>query len=185
MTPYVLGLDLSLTSAGVATIDVDLAVTTRVEKSIAAGDELQPRWDRLTDMRRRILGPHLDLAHLPALAVVEGPSYGQRQQSGVHDRAGLWWLVVGRLLDDGVPLAYAAPQTRAKWPTGKGNATKAEVSVACARLWPSVQARFEDEWDALSLCSLGAQHLGWDVPRRAHHAACQDAIDWPATVAAS
>lgn len=178
---YVLGLDLSLTSTGRATIHHSghpTGTTTDTIKSTAAGDDYARRWDRIHRLAHQILGDHDN----PALVVLEGPSYGSgraQANSGIHDRAGLWWTVASRILDAGYPLAVVAPKSRAKWATNRGNAGKSEVAVAVARLWPHIDAHTDDEWDALALATMGAQHLGWDVPTRAHHAAALTAVAWP------
>lgn len=101
------------------------------------------------------------------------------------DRAGLWWRIVHRLLGADIPVAVCPPTVRAKWATGVGGgpkATKALVAVAVARLWPDVDAASDDEWDALAMASLGAQHLGLDVPTRAHHSACRASVAWPDSI---
>lgn len=191
---YVLGLDLSLTSTGRATVPnpADGTPTTRVIGSDAAGDAYPDRWVRLVTMTDRILWPSdehplteaIDPAHEPDLVVVEGPSYGSSAQksASIHDRAGLWWHLVGTLYDRGTPVAVVAPTTRAKWATGRGNAGKSEVAVAVARLWPHHDARTDDEWDALALATMGAQWLQWDgIPSRAHQALTLAAVTWPQT----
>lgn len=174
---YVLGLDLSLTSTGRAGVYQDGrppetgTVTTR-----PAGDDYAARHARLLAAADQIL----PTVH-PDLVVVEGPSYGSSAQksASIHDRAGLWWTVVGQLLDAGTPVAVVAPRTRAKWATGTGNADKTKVAVGVARLWPDHDARTDDEWDALALATMGAQWLGWDMPTRAHHALTLAAVTWP------
>ncbi len=183
---HVIGLDLSLTSTGVACVAIDeaerISAVVRLEKSAPAGDAPGPRWARLTNMAERIVTGPFGKAPLPDLVVVEGPSYGSSAQksASIHDRAGLWWCVVGRLLDAGVPVAVCAPTVRAKWATGRGNAGKAEVSVGVARYWPDVNARADDEWDALALASMGAQRLGW-LDAQAKHRDALGRIEWPMT----
>lgn len=180
---YVLGLDLSLTSTGRATVHPDnTPPTTTAIGSDAAGNDYADRWVRLITMTDRILwpAPFDTQPELPTLAVLEGPSYGSHNGQ-VHDRAGLWWRVLSELFDHDVPVAVVAPTTRAKWATGRGNAGKSEVAVAVARLWPDHDARTDDEWDALALATMGAQHLGWNMPSRAHHALTLAAITWPTT----
>jgi crossover junction endodeoxyribonuclease RuvC len=78
-----------------------------------------------------------------------------------------------------VPVAVAPPTVVKKWAAGKGNADKAAVAVGVSRLWPAVEARNDNEWDALALMTMGAQWLGWDVPSRAHHAGCLTKVAWP------
>lgn len=178
---YILGLDLSLTSTGWATIartDHMLSAGCGVITSKPTGNTWNDRLTRIQNITDRITAG----TDRPTLAILEGPSYGSGRaggQSGVHDRAGLWWAVYDRLTAHGIPTAVVAPKSRAKWATDRGNAGKAEVAVGVARLWPDITARTDDEWDALALASMGAQHLGWNVPTRAHHPATLNAVTWP------
>lgn len=175
---YVLGLDLSLTSTGWATIahtDHMLSAGCGTFTSKPHGDTWDARRDRLETLADRITAG----TEPPVLAILEGPSYGTGRQAGAHDRAGLWWAVYERLHAHHIPTAVAPPATRAKFATGRGNAGKAEVAVGVARLWPHVDARTDDEWDALALATMGAQWLGWNTPTRAHHHAALAAVAWP------
>lgn len=175
---YVLGLDLSLTSTGWATIATSstmLSAGCGIITSKPTGDTWTDRHTRITNIADRITAG----TDRPTLAVLEGPSYGSGRSAGIHDRAGLWWAVYDRLTAHGIPTAVVAPKSRAKWATDRGNAGKAEVAVGVSRLWPDITAHTDDEWDALALASMGAQHLGWDIPSRAHHAAALAAVTWP------
>jgi Holliday junction resolvasome RuvABC endonuclease subunit len=176
---YVLGLDLSLTGTGIATIPSDMPPgrvdTERVVTTGRRADDLFAMELRMRHITREVwswLGNSCDLV------VIEGPSYGSVGGSQ-WDRAGLWWRVVRRVFETYTPLAVAPPATRAKWATGRGNAKKDEVAVALSRLWPQVPECSNDEWDALALATMGAQHLGWDVPQRAHHADSRAKVQWP------
>jgi Holliday junction resolvasome RuvABC endonuclease subunit len=175
---YVLGLDLSLTSTGWAVIAHTPELTSAhcgTHTSKPTDNTWEARRHRLETLADRITAG----TEPPTLALLEGPSYGSGRQAGVHDRAGLWWAVYERLHAHHIPTAVVPPATRAKFATTRGNAGKTEVGVAIARLWPDIDARTDDEWDALALATIGAQHLGWNVPTRAHHAAALAAVAWP------
>lgn len=189
---YVLGIDPSLTGTGVARIVKDGPVQVRHFGSTGR------RRDTLVDRRARLLklanavdewmhGEPLDPNSdhwvdwgKPQLAVIEGPSHGSKGGSA-WDRAGLWWQLVSAVGVSNV--AVCTPPTRAKWATGSGRADKAAVAAAVTRLWPRVELDCADCADALALATIGAQHLGWDVPSRAHHQAARAAVRWPGDAA--
>jgi crossover junction endodeoxyribonuclease RuvC len=113
------------------------------------------------------------------LVVVEGPSYASTSPH-THDRAGLWWLVVGRLLNCGHRVAIAPPSSRAKYGTGKGNAGKDLVLASVVRRYPDVEVTGNDEADALLLAAMGARRLGApidDLPKT--HLAALSGVAWP------
>jgi crossover junction endodeoxyribonuclease RuvC len=178
VTAYVvIGLDLSLTATGVAIIHsaalpgasvFTLASTGRRDATLAE------RQKRLTGLAEDIL----TAVGRPDLVVVEGPAIMAKHGSN-WDRAGLWWLVLSPIIEVGIPVAVAAPMTVKKFAAGKGNADKATVAVGVARLWPDVHANNDNEWDALTLATMGAQHIGLDVPTRAHHAETLTKVAWP------
>lgn len=153
----VVGLDLSLTSTGLAVIINDAAAVAR-HTSPTAGPTPTARHRRLM----RITDEIHDWATGSDLVVLEGPSYGSTTPHA-HDRSGLWWLVVHRILDAGLPLAVVPPATRARYATGKGSASKDAVLVAVVRRYPEVNVTGNDEADALVLAAMGARHLGHPI----------------------
>jgi crossover junction endodeoxyribonuclease RuvC len=183
----IVGLDLSLTSTGVATIETgDGHEHCTVERITSKGSKdatLYQRQARLHNLR-------LDIclrAGMADLVIVEGPSFGQARQGGQHDRAGLWWNVVDWLINNaeadgwGVPVAEVPPATRSRYATGKGNAAKDAVLAAVVRRYPQVEVTGNDEADALVLAAMGARHLGHPIedslPQT--HIAALDAVRWP------
>jgi hypothetical protein len=92
--------------------------------------------------------------------VIEGPSYGS-QYGSVFDRAGLWHGIFGGLDARKIPVAVVAPQTRAKWATGKARADKRDVLKAAQEWFPQVSN--DDEADAAWLALMGSVKLG-DYP---------------------
>lgn len=173
----VLGIDSSLSGTGVAIVGDGDPHTAILRTAGRRADPVPVMDARLT----RISDFVLDHAAGVTLAVIEGASHGSRGGSP-WDRAGLWWRIVHRLLAADIPVAVCPPTVRAKWATGVGSgpkATKPLVAVAVARLWPNVEAGSDDEYDALGMATIGAQHLGLDVPSRAHHAAARRSVAWP------
>lgn len=180
----IVGLDLSLTSTGVAIIrDGDIKVRRITSKGKATAS-LGERRARLSEIAWQVpMPPGLDLI------VIEGPSYGQHRQSGQHDRAGLWWLLVDMYLttnnnpDTGEPTltVEVPPAVRCKYATGKGNAGKDAVLLAVERRYPGVKVSGNDEADALVLAAMGARWL--DEPIEDYlpvkHLEAMDAVRWP------
>lgn len=149
----VIGLDLSLTATGMS----DGATTWLVRSTGHNGDDLSTRQGRLEQLRTDIAG-HIQP---PTLVILEGPSLGQGRQSGTHDRAGLWWLVVDELLTTaGVQVVEVPPAALKKYATGKGNANKGSVIDATARRFPDVDTGADDNrCDALWLAAMGIDYL--------------------------
>ncbi len=166
----VIGLDLSLTSSGVA---------------CNAG------WSDTIRTPAKLRG-HLRMAHIrdtirefttnADLVVVEGPSYGNQgaqRQSGHHERAGLWWLVTHDLWRRQVPLAVASPASVKKYACGRGNAGKDEVLVAVCRRFDWFDGN-NDAADAVILAALGAEHAGMAMVAMPQvNRAALDGVQWP------
>lgn len=165
---FVIGLDLSLTAAGLA--DLTLKDSPRA-KSInletfgtkgKKGDTFEQRGARLRKMADYIVSWCMAGMVNPSLVVIEGPSYGS-QVGSQHDRSGLWWLVTARLQELGIPMAYVAPRARAKYATGNGNAKKDVVLAHVIEQYADlVDGRIanDNEADALTLAAIGARLLG-------------------------
>ena len=148
------GIDLSLTSTGVAQIADSTLTTCRVTSSGHTDDSLQQRFDRQTIVTDRLL----ELAKGSDLVVIEGLFTG-KNAGHLIDRAGLWWRVSGSLLLWDIPV-LVVPGTSAKlFLTGKGSADKGSMVRAAGKLWPdwepSSSSRVEDEADAIALVSVG------------------------------
>lgn len=171
----IVGVDLSLTSTGIAAI-VDGEphwMVTLVSKG-HRGDSVPQRAQRLKTIADEVWGQVYDAD----LTVIEGPSFSSNG-AGTWDRAGLWWLVMNQLQAEGQRVAIAPPTVVKKFAAGKGNADKSAVAAGLARLWPEALAANNNEWDALALATMGAQSVGMQVPKRAHHADCLAKVEWP------
>lgn len=157
----VTGLDLSLTSCGLARITIPDGNTTTWNRTSTGktDDSLEERADRLINLASYIV----EDAFLSDLVVIEGPSFGQGRQSGTHDRAGLWWLVVSRLK---VPVVEVSPAQVKKYATGNGAAKKDAVLASVVRRYSWVDVENNDMADALVLAAMGARHLGHPIEQR-------------------
>jgi Holliday junction resolvasome RuvABC endonuclease subunit len=152
--PNVVGLDLSLTGTGVASVDGTRLVRSTGHK----GDTLVQRAHRLAGLHAEITSA---LTGSIDLVAIEAPSTGHaRGSSGsVHDRSGLWWLVVTDLVDWGVPVVEVPPATLKKYVTGKGNAQKPDVRMEIFKRY-GIDLRDDNEADAFALRALGLDLLG-------------------------
>lgn len=168
----ILGLDLSLAATGLA--GDGWTETLKPPARLRGVERLD--WIRSTIADRYLTGV--------TLAAVEGPSYGSQgagRQSGHHERAGLWWLVVRTLWRRGIPYAVVTPAGRARYATGRGNAGKDDVMREVARRFPWFTGD-NNAADALVLAAMAADHLGHPLAAMpATHRAALAAVEWPAT----
>ena len=166
--PRVLGLDLSLTSTGIASC-TGWADTLKPPAKLRGHDRL--RW---------LLTAVADHTRLADLVVVEGPSYGsQAGQAGHHERAGLWWLTTHQLWTREVPVAVAPPSCVKRYATGKGNASKDAVLSAVVRRFAWF-GEGNDAADAVILAALGADQVGAPmVAMPKEHRAALGGVAWP------
>jgi crossover junction endodeoxyribonuclease RuvC len=178
----VVGIDLSLTSTGLAMVNTTgiepHVQITRVASSGTKTATLVERQLRLVSIGTQVVG----FAHgyTPDLVVIEAPSFASKY-GHPHDRSGLWWLVVNSLLAQGYPVAQAPPKCRAKYATGNGNAGKDDVLTDVVRRYPEVPISKNDEADALVLASMGARHLGrpLEASLPQTHLAGLNGVEWP------
>ncbi len=159
----VLGLDLSLTSTGVAVIDLDPQPPRISLHRIRTKGKADDTWAQREQRMRRIVRSIADLVPLDnanVLAVLEGPAYS-RQVGSQHDRSGLWWLVYTALRNEGVTVAVCPIQARIRYAIGKGSGHKDIVLSAALRRYGAMVPTLEgnDEADALIMAALGARWL--------------------------
>lgn len=155
----IVGLDVSLTSTGIATVATDGHRWTVDTRCVFSSGH---RGDSLAERAHRIRNIGFDVANATDnadLVVIEGPAYSAGT-AGVWERGWLWGHLVNRITRDNTPVLEVSPATRAKFATGKGNADKASVAMAVAKMWPDWEPTFprhaNDEADALCLASIGA-----------------------------
>lgn len=171
----ILGLDLSLTSTGIAKYDSDALIrysTFRLKPPSKLAGHPRLQWLR-SNIRTAVSEAQY--------VIVEGPSYGNQgseRQKGHHERAGLWWIVTHDLWNLGLPVAIAPPAQIKKFATGKGNAGKDEVLSAVVRRYDDFKGG-NDEADALVAAALAAQKHGCPiVPVPQSHLTALDGVDW-------
>lgn len=167
----VCGLDISLTGTGIAT----LGGTTRVPTKGRRKDSVLERHNRM----KHITGRVLEEVGTVDLACVEGPVGYATPGGSTWDRGGLWWRIVGALLERDIPVAVISPTARAKYATGSGASRKTAVLEAAGSRYGAILPS-DDEADALILRAMGLHWLGQplaEVPdgHRAALAGCQ----WP------
>lgn len=168
--PLVIGLDLSLTSTGVAGVDWAEALKPRHKGHRRLSWLRSEIWDRTKNAD---------------LVVVEGPAYGRGSQAGHHELSGLWWMITHDLWRRDLPYAVCPPKVRAMYATGSGNAGKGEVRDGVRRHF-GVEcdgASRYDKADAVTMAVLGAHWLGYpvaDLP--ASHTRALGSVAWPANV---
>ena len=173
----VTGLDLSLTSTGVAHWTVAGGMTALVTAVVQPQSATGPGSDhvRLNCLLHEV-GQH---ARSSDFVVLEGPSYGSPQKQ--HAMGGLWWAVAQGLWRRGTPYAVVTPHQRAKYITGKGTSGKVAVALAVSRRYPLAALEGDDEADALVLAVMGADYLGLPgvVPLPKAQREVLARIDWP------
>ncbi len=160
----IVGLDLSLTSTGVAQIASNgngrgLRVTLDRITSKPTADTIAARSVRLRKMAGQVIG----LSVGADLVMIEGPAFAS-STGAIWDRAGLWWLVVGRLTGLGLPVVEVPPTTLKCYAVGKGNAGKDLVLAAVIKRYAhAADVTGNDVADALALASMGARYLGCEI----------------------
>lgn len=174
----VMGIDLSLTSTGVAlAANAAIVGSSRIQTTGKRADTLVQRQERLDGITTKIMG--LVQVYQPDLVVIESPSYGS-QHGSQHDRSGLWWLVVDSIISNGTPLATVTPNGRAKYATGKGNAGKDAVLAAVVKQYAEVEVTGNDVADAVVLAAMGSRHLGYAFDGLSEaHLSAMDGASWP------
>lgn len=140
------GIDLSLAATGICNPDGRLSTIATQPTKVT----ITARMTRLAHVTMAISD-----AILPAdVAIIEGPSYGQRHSGSEHLRAGLWWQVVTYLINQGVDVVEIPPAVLKKLATGKGNATKADMRMAYFQR-TGIDCRDDNQVDAAFLRQLG------------------------------
>lgn len=157
MTRPVVGLDLSLTSTGIAIMAYDQPPWCGTIESTGKADAgWSARHRRLDQLTTRIMNPIPE----DALVVLEAPAYS-RTTGAQHDRSGLWWLMYDLLSGyRGRTILPVMPNLRAKYATGKGTAGKDAVLAAAVRRYPSIAISGNDTADAVVLMAIGRRLLG-------------------------
>lgn len=163
----IVGLDLSLTSSGVARVRLDVPTSVgfapphrlhRITSKAVAGRDTAAKSRRL----RTIAGDVTQLCAGADLVLVEGPSYGSEGR-GTWDRAGLWWLVVARLTGAGLNVVEVPPSNLKQYVLGKGGGKdtgKDQMLAAVIKRYHWADVTGNDIADALGLAAMGARFAG-------------------------
>lgn len=156
--PIFVGLDLSLTSTGVAVLRNGTATVRRITSTPRKNATTDDTAARLDTLVAAIIGaiPASDAT----LVAVEGPSFGSTG-GAQHERGGLWWLTRHALRVEGLDVVVVPPTVVKKYATGKGNAPKDQVLAAVVRRYPDVDVTGNDEADALVLAAIRARNAGY------------------------
>ena len=179
MTRISIGLDLSLSASGVASIiDGDdqprLAVCT--VPSAAANATVEEELIRMTRMAGKVITVIRAIA-LPTDDVVfniEGPIVGMIGGKS-DERAGLRWIIALNLRPLG-RLMFSPPASVKQYWTGSGAADKKTMMHFAALRYPGIALLDNNAVDALALAHMGATHLGFDLTPRT------PAVNWLALV---
>ena len=149
----IMGLDLSLTSTGLS-VNEDTFIIASKKKGAA----------RLSEISQAVLDSCLNLD--VRCVIVEGYSFASRN-SQAHSIGELGGAVRMRLYDNNIDYVEVPPPCRAKFATGKGNASKGEVISAVSAKTGKIFSGGggNDECDAWVLEQMGLTKLGqskWD-----------------------
>ena len=165
----IVGLDLSLTSTGICHGEWMEAYSSKL-KGV----------ERLIDIEEAVLRFLCYKTEYDPCVIVEGYSFGSKN-SQAHSIGELGGVIRRALHIEQIPFVVVPPTVRAKFATGKGNASKAEVlSSVSARtgiVWSGSGA--DDMCDAFILEECGLAHIG--RPRYqwpALNMSALDKVDW-------
>lgn len=166
------GLDLSLTSTGVARIEPDGVTLHRIQPKKLTGH------GRLEYLIAEISSWTSDAD----VVAIEGPSYGSTTGSQ-HERGGLWWIIAHQLWTELIPYVSIPPTSLKKYATGYGGGAKSgkdQVLAAIIRRFPEVPVDGNDVCDAFVLAAMTADHYDHalaDMPQL--NRAALEAVAWP------
>lgn len=150
----VAGIDPSLTSTGVAVVLAPENVQTHRIRSAPSGSEtVASRSARLSLIRDEILEKLTGVD----IVGIESPAYSVRSTGKMHDRSGLWWLIVSALWERGVEVVEVAPTARATYATGRGNAGKDDVLARAVRTYKHITIEGNDVADAVIIAAMMAR----------------------------
>lgn len=171
---FVLGIDLSLTSTGLAAVGWNPqgqaeVETGRVRSRLAGHDRLE-----------EILAVVVRTARTAELVVIEGLAFAAHDTG--RQNAGLNWMVRHELWRHGIAVALCPPANRIQYALGKGVGSKdAVLAAAVLRYREHVTLTGNDEADAMILAAMGSRHLGRpleeELPARSLEALRK--IEWP------
>lgn len=182
----VIGLDISLSSTGFASLYVPSAshavdpwfgpsyvLSSASIRTDPVGADLCALSERMSTIVESISIRIASADARPQLVVVEGPSMASIQ--GSHNLSGLWWRVVGRVVALGLPVVQVAPTSLKLYATGSGSG-RGKTKVTKSMVVKAVTGRYDvgaialtakdnDRADAIVLAAIGARLLGRPIDR--------------------
>jgi Holliday junction resolvasome RuvABC endonuclease subunit len=178
MTGLVVGIDLSLTATGVAAFGEHTSAPIVATVKTAADDNTVFGFTRRCWQIAEGIAD--TVGHVaPDLVIIEGLSYHSKSSS-IDKIHASWWIVQDALEVRGWPAALkVTPNQRAKYATGKGNASKDSVLIETVKRYPDLNIRNNNEADAVILAAMGMRALGEAVESslpRAHLEAVRDLV---------
>lgn len=166
---HIVGLDLSLSATGVATIRphetdpidrIRLDLVTSKAVPNAKYPHTLARLRSLAGGIVRAVQAHRLEGEI-VVVVIEGPAFAATTGQ-VHTRAGLWWLVY-HLVEKFAIVVVIEPSRLKRYVTGRGNAPKDEVFAKMISNFPHVGIVDNNEADALGLAAMAARELGYPM----------------------
>ena len=147
----IIGLDLSLTSTGVAVYDEDTdCITTDVIKTCNKHTDTERYYTILHRISNYFISKNVFF--------IEGYSFGSfSKSSSMSKLIELGGIIKYDLWLKGVPYIKVPPTTLKKFITGKGNAKKEDIKLAVYKKYGR-EFKTSDEADAFSLVVLGIKY---------------------------
>lgn len=145
------GLDLSLTSTGVAVYQAGAVQVYRLEPPKKVVGHQRLLW-----LRRGICDLVRGSTHITA----EGAAYGR--VNGQHKLGGFWWLTMHCLWMENpeADVVVVPPPELKRYAIGKGIGEKPEIVAAVVRRYPEIAVTSGDTADATVLCAMTLDVLG-------------------------
>ncbi|MFF7681507.1 hypothetical protein ACFZA2_02010 [Microbacterium sp. NPDC007973] len=195
----VIGLDTSLTTTGVARVDLGVGGAGQVEAvrwgTAQAKAPAPSRSTPASERRRLRVMTRAVLAHVPErvdLVVLEGPAPGAKFSGKADERSGLRWMLIDQLVPrtpTGEEVVLIDPQTRAVLAWGKGmprrkkgqssDQAKAPVLAAVRARVTGADVADHNIADAVALAEAGAHFLGMAVEYSAAQVSAHAKVAWP------
>lgn len=189
----VVGLDLSMTSAGIAILRNGRPVYLGTEGVKGGIKSWHHRRQRIATQANDVTQRILNTIGYPDFAAIETPlTFGIENTADSYDRYTLAMSVSSILHGWGCPHEMVHNQTRARWATGKGDAStkdltsaerKKRVLAAVRETWRPWRAHItgHDISDALVLAEIAARHVGDELhfPIRRYQAETLAKLAWP------
>jgi Holliday junction resolvasome RuvABC endonuclease subunit len=173
----VVGIDLSLTATGVAAFGDYTDPIAGTVKSAADDGTVYGFTSRCHTIATAIRETVGNVN--PDLIIIEGLSYHSKSSS-IDKIHASWWIVQDNLERAGWRAAHkVSPNQRAKYATGKGNASKDAVLIETVKRYPDLNIRNNNEADAVILAAMGMRALGHPVEPslpQAHLEAVRDLV---------